>query len=149
MSAQAKSYFHRGGNTPLLGATIAEHFAGIAERFADREAAVFSAQQQRLSYRELAQAVEQLARGLVATGFGKGDRIGIWIDYSAGNGGLYATLTGPRKPLTNGAILKACLRRPFGSRRVLGLIHWQALRLWWKGAGFRTRPNPPAEEISR
>ncbi len=78
MSAQAKSYFHRGGNTPLLGATIGEHFTDVAERFADREAAVFIAQQQRLSYRELAQAVEQLARGLVATGFSKGDRIGIW-----------------------------------------------------------------------
>ncbi|MEQ9042082.1 MAG: DUF1365 domain-containing protein [Silicimonas sp.] len=77
------------------------------------------------------------------------DRLGIWIDYTAGNGGLLATLTGPRRPLTNGAILRAMLRRPFGSRRVLGLIHWQALKLWWKGAGFRGRPQPPAEEVSR
>ncbi len=77
------------------------------------------------------------------------DRIGIWIDYKTGNGGLYATLTGSRKPLTNGAILRACLRRPFGSRRVLGLIHWQALKLWWKGAGYRVRPEPPAEEVTR
>jgi len=29
------------------------------------------------------------------------------------------------------------------------LIHWQALKLWWKGAVFRTRPEPPVEEISR
>ena len=79
----------------------------------------------------------------------RNDRIGIWIDYRAGNGGLYATLTGPRAPLTNRAILSACLRRPFGSRRVLGLIHWQALKLWWKGARFRSRPEPPAREVSR
>jgi DUF1365 family protein len=71
------------------------------------------------------------------------DRIGIWIDYSAGTGGLIATLTGPRRPLTNRAILASCLRRPFGSRRVLALIHWQALKLWWKGAAFRDRPLPP------
>lgn len=76
-------------------------------------------------------------------------RIGIWIDYTTGNGGLLATLTGPRQPLTNRAILGALFRRPFGSRRVLGLIHWQALKLWWKGAGFRARPEPPAHEVSR
>ncbi|MEM6578009.1 MAG: DUF1365 family protein, partial [Pseudomonadota bacterium] len=42
-----------------------------------------------------------------------------------------------------------CLRRPFGTRRVMALIHWQALKLWWKGAFFRTRPEPPAREVSR
>ncbi len=77
------------------------------------------------------------------------DRIGIWIDFSAGSGGLIATLTGPRVPLTNRSILSACLRRPFGSRRVLALIHWQAVRLWWKGAGFRARPVPPIDEVTR
>lgn len=77
------------------------------------------------------------------------DKIGIWIDYNAGENGLLATLTGKRRGLTNGSILKACLRRPLGSRRVLGLIHWQAFKLWWKGAAFRTRPTPPSEEVSR
>ncbi len=77
------------------------------------------------------------------------ERIGIWIDYTAGNGGLLATLTGKREPLTNRGILAAMLRRPLGLRRVLGLIHWQALKLWWKGAAFRTRPEPPAQEVSR
>ena len=75
-------------------------------------------------------------------------RIGVWIDYRAGNGRLLATLAGPRQPLTNRAILRACLRRPFGSRRVFALIHWQALKLHLKGARFLTRPKPPAEEVS-
>lgn len=79
----------------------------------------------------------------------RADKVGIWIDYTAGNGGLLATLTGPRKPATNMALLRALVRRPFGSRRVLGLIHWQALKLWWKGATFRNRPEPPMEEVSR
>lgn len=77
------------------------------------------------------------------------EKIGIWIDYSAGENGLIATLTGPRVPLTNAAILRACLRRPFGSRRVLALIHWQALKLWGKGARYRSPPVPPRDEISR
>jgi len=79
----------------------------------------------------------------------RADRIGIWIDYTAGAGGLIATLTGRRVPLTNGAILGACLRRPFGSRRVLALIHWQALKLYFKGAGYRAPPVPPVDEVSR
>ncbi len=77
------------------------------------------------------------------------ERIGIWIDYSAGNGGLLATLTGKRRPMSNLTILQACLRRPFGSRRVLGLIHWQAFKLWLKGAQYTARPTPPSQEVSR
>lgn len=79
----------------------------------------------------------------------RADRIGIWIDYTAGNGGLIATLTGVRKPLTNTGIIGAMLRRPLGARRVLALIHWQAFKLWWKGATFRTRPTPPDKEVTR
>ncbi|MEM6713157.1 MAG: DUF1365 domain-containing protein [Pseudomonadota bacterium] len=77
------------------------------------------------------------------------DRIGIWIDFTGGNGGLTATLVGPRKTLTNAGLVRACLRRPFGSRRVLALIHWQALKLWFKGARFKSRPEPPVHEVSR
>lgn len=75
--------------------------------------------------------------------------IGIWIEYKSGNGALLATLTGKRAPLTNRSILTAMLRRPFGSRRVLALIHWQALKLWWKGARYTERPEPPRSEVSK
>jgi uncharacterized protein len=77
------------------------------------------------------------------------DRIGIWIDYTTDTGGVFTNLIGPRAPLTNWGIIRACLRRPFGSRRVLALIHWQALKLALKGAKFRTRPTPPADEVTR
>jgi DUF1365 family protein len=77
------------------------------------------------------------------------DRISIRIDLGHAAGGLIATLTGPRRPATTAGLLAAMVRRPFGSRRVLALIHWQALKLWWKGAGFRQRPAPPADEVSR
>jgi uncharacterized protein len=77
------------------------------------------------------------------------DRIGIWIDHTNAEGGVYTNLTGPRTPLTNARLLRACLARPFGSRRVLALIHWQALKLALKGARFRRRPVPPSDEVSR
>ncbi|MEM9853466.1 MAG: DUF1365 domain-containing protein [Pseudomonadota bacterium] len=80
----------------------------------------------------------------------RADRIGIWIDYRQGNeGGLIATLSGPRRALSSWGILRAALRRPLGSRRVLALIHWQALKLWWKGVRYRPQPVPPSEEVSR
>lgn len=79
----------------------------------------------------------------------RADRIGIWIDFSSVEGGLYATLIGSRRALTNGAILWACLRRPFGSRRVLALIHWQALKLALKGVRYHRRPVPPVDEVTK
>ncbi|WP_298841620.1 DUF1365 domain-containing protein [uncultured Roseobacter sp.] len=77
------------------------------------------------------------------------ERIGIWIDYARPDGGLIATLTGKRRRLSNRTILASAIRRPFGSRRVLTLIHWQALRLWLRGALYRARPTPPEKEVSR
>jgi hypothetical protein len=77
------------------------------------------------------------------------DRIGIWIDYTTPGGGLFTNLIGLRQPLTTAGILASALRRPFGSRRVLALIHWQALKLWLKRVRFNHRPPPPAEDISR
>ena len=79
----------------------------------------------------------------------KPERIGIWIDYTSAEGGLFTNLIGTRLPLTNRGILASALRRPFGSRRVLALIHWQALKLALKRVKFNTRPAPPPEDISR
>ncbi len=73
-----RSYHHRGGSEPLLGATIPEHLLAVAARHREREAAVFLPQGQRLTYGALTAAVDQLARGLLGLGFGKGERIGIW-----------------------------------------------------------------------
>jgi uncharacterized protein len=79
----------------------------------------------------------------------RADRIGIWIDYTTPGGGLFTNLIGPCLPLTNAGILTSALRRPFGSRRVLALIHWQALKLWLKRVKFHNRPTPPAEDVTR
>jgi uncharacterized protein len=77
-------------------------------------------------------------------------KIGIWIDYSAGQeGGLLATLTGDLAPLTSLGILGMMLRRPFGARRVVALIYWQALKLRLKGARYNPLPPAPETEVSK
>ena len=73
-----ESYLHRGGDEPLLGGTIPQHFKHIAQQFPDNDAVVCLSQQRRLSYRELDRAVDELARGLIGIGFSKGERIGVW-----------------------------------------------------------------------
>lgn len=77
------------------------------------------------------------------------DAVNIGIRHRVDGGGFVATLSGPRRPLTSAALLGAALRRPFGALRVIGLIHWQALRLALKGARYRQRPAAPAQEVSR
>lgn len=75
-------------------------------------------------------------------------RIRIAILHRNGAEGVVATLTGNRHPLTNSGLLVAAVRRPFGALRTMALIHWQALRLKLKGARYRSRPTPPAHEVS-
>jgi fatty-acyl-CoA synthase len=78
MPAIRHSYCHRGGDTPLLGATIPEHFASVVAQFPENDAVVSMPQGRRLTYAEFAEAVELLARGLLGIGFNNGDRIGVW-----------------------------------------------------------------------
>lgn len=77
------------------------------------------------------------------------DAVSVRIDYRHGAGGLLAGLAGPLSPLKSGAVLGIVARRPLGALRVLGLIHWQAAKLWLRGAPFRPRPAPPEAEVSR
>jgi fatty-acyl-CoA synthase len=72
------SYVHGASDVPLIGATIGECFDRTVERFPDREALVVRHQGVRLSWLELKQTCERFARGLLALGLKKGDRIGIW-----------------------------------------------------------------------
>ncbi len=73
-----QSYYHMGSSSPLLGVTIPQHFASVARRFPFREAVVSCHQQRRITYRQLAESSDRLARGLLGLGFVRGERIGVW-----------------------------------------------------------------------
>jgi fatty-acyl-CoA synthase len=72
------SYVHGAGDVPLLGETIFQNLRRTAERFGDHEALVASHQGRRTTYRRLVEECEVVARGLLARGVNKGDRVGIW-----------------------------------------------------------------------
>src|ERR1700733_4834298 len=74
----AESYARGSESTPLLEETIGANLDRAIERFADRDALVDCQQDLRLTYAELGAAVIQLARGLIAAGLERGDRVGIW-----------------------------------------------------------------------
>src|SRR5512134_2433786 len=72
------SYVSGPSNVPLLGETIGQCLDRIAATFGDRDALVSCHQQVRYSYHELHTEVERVARGLLALGVARGDRVGIW-----------------------------------------------------------------------
>lgn len=53
-----------------------------------------------------------------------------------------------RIDLTDRALLRLFFAVPFLTLRVVGGIHWEALRLWLKGVKLRLRPPPPATPIT-
>ena len=63
---------------PLLNVTVPQLLNDAADRFAERDAAVFPQFGIRWTYAEFREEVDRLAAGLLAVGLEKGDRIGIW-----------------------------------------------------------------------
>ena len=62
-----------------------------------------------------------------------GDRLSIQIDDYVGPARtLTSTLAGTRRPLTSARLAWFTVKYPLITLRVVALIHWHALRLWWK-----------------
>ena len=74
----ATSYSSGVSTVPLLGETIDANLRRAVGSHTDREAVVDRTSGRRLTYGELEVEVEALARGLLARGVGKGERVGIW-----------------------------------------------------------------------
>ncbi|VVB69761.1 Acetyl-coenzyme A synthetase [uncultured archaeon] len=72
------SYAFRGSEKPLIGKTIGEMFDEIAQAYPDNDAIVSLHQGMRYTYRELQQELNRAAKGFMALGLKKGDRLAIW-----------------------------------------------------------------------
>jgi uncharacterized protein len=77
------------------------------------------------------------------------DTLAIVIDYETeGTRALTATLQGERRPLTGRTLLRSVVAYPLMTLKVTAGIHWEAAKLWAKGATYRRRPEPPARAVS-
>lgn len=61
---------------------------------------------------------------------------------------LHASFTGRHESLTDGVLLRAFLRYPLMTLKVIAGIHWEALRLWRKGLRIIPRAAPPSEPVT-
>ena len=78
LSGDSLSYVHGACDVPLIGETIGDLFDRVTEKIPDNEALVSCHQGLRYTYRQLQAACDLLARGLMACGIQKGERVGIW-----------------------------------------------------------------------
>ncbi|TVQ84507.1 MAG: DUF1365 domain-containing protein [Chromatiaceae bacterium] len=61
---------------------------------------------------------------------------------------LVASQTGPGAPLTDATLTRAFRRTPLLTFKVLMAIHWQALKIWLRGARYFPKPDPPHQEVT-
>lgn len=77
------------------------------------------------------------------------DKLSIRINCSDDEGLLLtARHLARRVELSDAALLRAFFAVPFLTLKVVGGIHWEALKIWLKGIGLRKRPAPPAIAIT-
>lgn len=70
--------YSRGEDIPLLDLTIGALLDRTASRFPDRLAVASRHQSRRMTWRELSEAADRVARGLWSLGIRRGDRVGLW-----------------------------------------------------------------------
>jgi uncharacterized protein len=71
-----------------------------------------------------------------------GERVKLRILETDGAGPLLAaTFSGRRSPLATSTLLRSFVALPLVTFKIIGAIHWQALRLWLKGARLAPRPD--------
>jgi hypothetical protein len=77
------------------------------------------------------------------------DRLNVLIrQYTPEGLMLVASQTGRGRVLDDRALLRALARTPLMTFKVMVAIHWQALKIWLRGAPFFPKPEPPPNEVS-
>jgi fatty-acyl-CoA synthase len=74
----SEAYAGGAETVPLLEETIGANLDRTVQRWPERDALVSCAEGVRYSWREFGDAVGEVARGLIAAGMQRGDRLGIW-----------------------------------------------------------------------
>lgn len=78
-----------------------------------------------------------------------GDTISLAISGSDDTGPLlHAVLQASRRELSDAQLLRLLVTHPLVTLKVLGGIHWEALRLWRKRLRLYPRPSPPSSPVT-
>jgi len=76
-----------------------------------------------------------------------GKRLALRVnDIEAGRPLLYSAVAGRRRELTDNELLRLTLRYPLVTLRVITLIHWHALRLWWKRVPWHSKSEGVSQQ---
>lgn len=77
-----------------------------------------------------------------------GERLEIGINdvTTEGKTLLISALVGTKRPLTDSNLLRVTLQYPLMTLRVILLIHWEALRLWWKRLPWHRKGDQPERQ---
>ena len=77
------------------------------------------------------------------------ERLAMAIAYAGPSGSrMVARHAGRRLPLTDRTLARLFVTHPLMTLKVIAAIHWQALRLWLKGAKVRPHPSPPPDGVT-
>lgn len=78
------------------------------------------------------------------------DKLAVFIRqfHKDGRLELVASQTGTGEPLTNAGLWRALRRTPLMTFKVMVAIHWQALKIWLRGARYVSKPEPPCQEVT-
>lgn len=79
-----------------------------------------------------------------------GERLGVGISVHDDSDAavLNARFDARRRPLTDAQLLRAFVTHPLLTLKVVAGIHWEALRLWAKGARLHDRPAAPPQSLT-
>jgi hypothetical protein len=78
------------------------------------------------------------------------DRLSVCMtEYEHGQRFFAAHLWGRRRQLTNSTLTWLLARHPFLTGKIIGAIHWQAVRLYLKGAPFHRQPAASPEQVAQ